>query len=56
MNHGEKRVGLRVTWKGKRLTQCTPMTESHLLVWALGHRTGWVRFIVHLGPEAEQTW
>jgi len=56
VNHGEKQVSIHVTWKGKGLTQCTSMTELCLPAWALGHRTGWAGFIVHPGPEAEQTW
>ena len=56
VNHGEKRFGVYVTWKEKGLTQCTSTTELCLPAWALVHRTGQARFIVHLGPEAKQTW
>lgn len=56
VNHGEKQVGIHVTWRGKGLTQHTSTTELCLPARALGHRTGWAPFIVHPDPEAEQTW
>lgn len=56
VNCGEKQVSVHVTWKEKGLTQCTSTTELCLPAWALWRRTGWARFIVHPGPEAEQTW